>query len=146
MDVIDRGIERPVSRRAPRLRWMFFGLAGCVLLICALIAGTLGVFSRHASPYAALDAYTAAVTTGDRDALDSIVGDSAQRAALIEQHADRPMTPTSVSMETTVSGVWWAVEIRYELPGQQPYSERLLVHPRSDSPDQLIDYVVEPAP
>jgi hypothetical protein len=61
-------------------------------------------------------------------ALDSILDGSPQREVLIDRHADKPMTPTNVSMEMMVSAVWWSVEIRYELPGQRPYSERLLVH------------------
>ena len=146
MPTIEDRIGAPASRRASRPRWLFIVLACCLLLVCALVAGMLGLFSRHASPYAALDAYTAAATTGGRGALDSIIGDSPQREALIDRHADKPMTPTSVSMEMMVSSVWWTVEIRYEPPGQQPYSEHLLVHPRSDSPDRLIDYVIEPAP
>jgi hypothetical protein len=93
-----------------------------------------------------MDAYTAAAATGDRGALESIIGDSQEREALIDRHAGKPMTPTSVSMETMVSSAWWTADIRYELPGQQPYTEHLLVHPRSDSPDRPIDYVVEPAP
>jgi hypothetical protein len=146
MATIDHRTESPVSRKVSRRRWLFIGVTVCTLLVCVVIAGMLGVFSRHASPYAALDAYTAAVSAGDRGALDSVLGDSEHRQALIDRHSDKPMTPTSVSMEMMESAVWWSVEIRYELWGQQPYSERLLVHPRNDSPDQLIDYVIEPAP
>ena len=146
MPTIEDRVGAPASPKASRPRWLLIVVAGCLLLVCALVAGMLGLFSRHASPYAALDAYTSAVTAGDRGALDSIIGDGPRREALIDRHADKPMTPTSVSMEMMVSAVWWSVEIRYELPGQQPYTEHLLVHPRSDSPDRLIDYVVEPAP
>jgi hypothetical protein len=106
----------------------------------------LGIFTRNASPYEALDAYTSAVTTGDRDALEAAIVDNPRRDALIDRHAGKPMTPTGVSMEQMVSGVWWSVEIRYELPGEPPNSEQVLIHPRDDSPDRLIDYVVEPAP
>ena len=134
------------SRSASRRRWPFIGLASGLLLVCGVAAGGLGIFSRHASPYAALDAYTAAVTAGDRGALESTIGDSQHREVLIDRHADKPMTPTTVSMEMMVSSAWWTVEIRYEMPGQQSYSEHVLVHPRTDSPDRPIDYVVEPAP
>lgn len=52
---------------------------------------------------------------------------------------------TTVSMEMTASAVWWAVEIRYELPGDQAYAEHLMIRPRSDIPDRTIDYVIVPA-
>lgn len=99
------GVPRPRTRS--RRRWLFIGLASGLLLLCGVGAGTSGPISRHASPYAALDAYTAAATTGDRRALGSIIGDSQQRKGLIDRHADKPMAPTSVSMGTTVSAVWW---------------------------------------
>lgn len=146
MAAIEDRIGVPDSPRTSRRRWLFIGLGSALLLVCALGAGKLGLFSRHASPYAALDAYTAAVATGDRGALDSIIGDSQQGQALIDRHADKPMTPTNVSLEMMPSSVWWTVEIRYEMPGEPPYSEHVLVHPRTDSPDRPIDYVVEPAP
>ena len=129
-----------------RLRWLFFAVAGGLVLAAALVAYLLGAFNRNASPYEALDAYTSAVTTGDRDALEAAIVDSPRRGALIDRHAGRPMTPAGVSMEQMPSAVWWSVEIRYELPGQPPNSEHVLIHPRDDSPDRLIDYVVEPAP
>lgn len=146
MATIEDGAQAPAShRRWRRLRWAFIVLACCVLLVSALVARGLGLFSRHASPYAALEAYTAAVTTGDRSSLDAIIWDSPRRQALVDRHADQPMTPTNVSMEMMVSAAWWTVEIRYELPGEEPHLEHLLVHPRSDSPDRPIDYVVESA-
>lgn len=132
--------QRPFRRR------LLMTLAGVLLVVCAVAAALFLFPSRHATPYAALEAYTAAVETGDRAALDSIIGDSEQRGALIDRHADKPMTATTVSMEMMESAVWWAVEIRYEMFGKQPYSERLTVHPRSDLPDRSIDYVIEPAP
>ena len=146
MAAIEDRIGVPASPSASRRRWLFIGLASGLLLVCAVAAAMLGPFSRHASPNAALDAYTAALSAGDRDALDSVIGDSQQREALIDRHADKPMTPTKMSMEMMISSAWWTVEIRYEMPGQDPYSEHVLVHPRTDSPDRPIDYVVEPAP
>jgi hypothetical protein len=129
-----------------RLRWLFIAAAGSVVLVSALAVYVLGVFNRNASPYDALGAYTSAVATGDRDALEAAIVDSPRRGALIDRHAGKPMTPTGASMEQMPSAVWWSVEIRYELPGEPPKSEHLLIHPRDDSPDRLIDYVVEPAP
>jgi hypothetical protein len=129
-----------------RLRWLFIAAAGSVVLVSALAVYVLGVFNRDASPYDALGAYTSAVATGDRDALEAAIVDSPRRGALIDRHAGKPMTPTGASMEQMPSAVWWSVEIRYELPGEPPKSEHLLIHPRDDSPDRLIDYVVEPAP
>lgn len=124
MAIIADGTEAPASHsRWRRLRWLFIGLACCLLLVGALGARGLGLFSRHASPYAALDAYTEAVTAGDRSSLDAVIGDSPRRQAVVDRHADQPMTPTNVSMEMMVSATWWTVEIRYELPGQQPYLE-----------------------
>lgn len=146
MAAIGDQTDSPVSQTASRRRRLFIVLACSLLLVSALGAEALGLFSRSASPYAAIDAYTAAAATGDRAALGAIIGESQQRQALIDRHAGTPMTPTSVSMEMTVSSAWWTAAIRYELPGQQAYTEHLLVHPRSDSPDRPIDYVVEPAP
>lgn len=147
MAVSEDQVEVRRRRTIPgRVRWLMLVLAGCLVVASALVAYVLGVFTRNASPYEALDAYTSAVTTGDRDALEAAIVDSPRRGALIDRHAGKPMTPTAVSMEQTVSGVWWSVEIRYELPGEPPNSEQVLVHPRDDSPDRLMDYVVEPAP
>lgn len=132
--------------KARRFRWLFIAVAGSLVLASALVAYLLGVFNRNASPYEALDAYTSAVTSGDRHALAAAIVDSPRRGALIDRHAGKPMTPTGVSMDQMPSAVWWSVEIRYELPGEPPSSEHVLIHPRNDSPDRLIDYVVEPAP
>lgn len=77
---------------------------------------------------------------------DSVVGDGRKAQALIDRHSDKPMTPTTVSMEMMVSSVWWTVEIGYVMPGQEPFSEHVLVHPRTGSPDRPMDYVVDPAP
>lgn len=127
-------------------RWLFIAVAGSLVLASSLVAYALGVFNRNASPYEALDAYTSAVATGDRAALEAAIVDSPRRGAFVDRHAGKPMTPTGVSMEQMPSAVWWSVEIRYELPGEPPNSEHVLIHPRDDSPDRLIDYVVEPAP
>ena len=54
------------------------------------------------------------------------------------------MTATTVTMEMGVSAHIWGVEIRYEFFGQEPYFERVIATPRSDSPDQLTDYVIVP--
>jgi len=146
MAVSEDHVEVRRRSKPRRLRWLVIALASGLVLAAAIVAYLLGVFTRNASPYEALDAYTSAVTTGDRGALEAAIADSARRDALIGRHAGKPMTPTSVSMEQMVSGVWWSVEIRYELPGEPQNSERVLIHPRNDSPDRLMDYVVEPAP
>lgn len=136
-----RGASKP--RRFRRL----VTVGGCLLLASALVAHMLGVFTRHASQYEALDAYMSAVASGDRDALNAAIVDSPRREALINRHAGKPMTPTSVTMKlSTPSDVWWSVEVRYELPGQPPNSEQLLIHPRDDATGPPLDYVVEPAP
>ncbi|MEW1952508.1 hypothetical protein [Terrabacter sp. NPDC080008] len=140
----DQADVRPGKPR--RLRRLFIATAGSLVLVSALAAYVLGVFHRNVSPYQALDAYTSAVATGDRDALEAAVVDGPRRGTLIDRHAGRPMTPTGVSMEQMPSAVWWSVEIRYELPGEPSNSEHVLIHPRDDSPDRFIDYVVEPAP
>ncbi|WP_344254697.1 hypothetical protein [Terrabacter carboxydivorans] len=147
MAITATGTESRAPRRRWRgPRWSFVVLVCCLLLAGALVSRGTELVSRHASPYAALDAYTAAVTAGDRSSLDAVIADGARRQALVDRHAEQPMTPTTVSMQMMESAAWWTIEIRYELPGQQSYLEHLLVHPRDDSLDRPIDYVVEPAP
>jgi hypothetical protein len=132
--------------KSRRFRWLFIAVVASLVVASTLVAYGLGVFNRNASPYEALGAYTSAVATGDRAALKAAVVNSPRQGALIDRHAGKPMTPTGVSMEQMPSAVWWSVEIRYELPGEPPNSEHVLIHPRDDSPDRLMDYVVEPAP
>ncbi|MGN6753950.1 MAG: hypothetical protein ACTHJJ_15515 [Intrasporangium sp.] len=93
--------EATTALRRRRRRRVLMAVVGCLLLACALAASVLR-FSGHASPYAALDAYTSAVQTGNRAALEAVVGDGEQREALITRHADRPMTATTVSIEVEV--------------------------------------------
>lgn len=95
--------------RPRRLRWLLMALAGCLVITASLVAYMLGVFTRNARPYEALDVYMSAVTTGDRDALKSALADGTRHDDLIDRHASKPMTPTSVSMEQMTSEVWWSV-------------------------------------
>jgi hypothetical protein len=117
-----------------------------VVLLAAVLTGWHVWTDRQPTIYSAIDAYTSAVESGDRTALEAIIAEGPGREALLQRHAGKPSTVTGVTTEMSVSAVWWQLEIRYELPGQEQTSEHLLVRPRSESPDRLIDYAISPAP
>lgn len=120
-------------------------LAGAVLLAVVLIGWHLWT-DRQPTIYSAIDAYTSAVESGDRSALEAVIADGPGQEALLQRHAGKPSTVTGVTLEMSVSAVWWQVELRYEFPGQEQTSEKLLVHPRRDSPDRFFDYAISSAP
>jgi hypothetical protein len=131
-------------RQSRRLRIVL--AAATAVVIAAAMYGWHVWADRQPTVYSAIDAYTAAVQSGDRAALEAIIAEGPGRQTLIERHAGRPGTVTGVTMEMSISAVMWEVELRYELPGQERASERLLAFPRSDSPDRLIDYAISLAP
>jgi hypothetical protein len=128
-----------------RLFKIWVALASAVLIAAALFGWNVWT-DRQPTVYSAVDAYGSAVESGERSALEAIIAEGPGRDSLLERHVGKPSTVTGVTMDMTVSAVWWEVEVTYELPGQERASERLLVHPRGDSPDRLIDYAVSPAP
>jgi len=132
------------SRRGPRSK-VAIAIAGAVLIAGALIGWHLWT-DRQPTIYSAIDAYTSAVESGERSALEAIIADGPGSGALLARHVGKPSTVTGVTLEMSVSAVWWQVEVRYELPGQEQVSEHLLVHPRSDSPGRMIDYAISAAP
>lgn len=138
-------VERSAGPRRGRRLKIVLAIAGVVLMAAGLMGWHLWT-DRQPTVYSAIDAYTSAVESGDRSALEAVAADGPGREALLQRHAGKPITVTGVTMDMSVSAVWWQVEIRYELPGQEPTSERLLVHPRSDSPDRLVDYAISAAP
>jgi hypothetical protein len=75
MAVSEDQVEVRRRSKPRRLRWLVIALASGLVLAAAIVAYLLGVFTRNASPYEALDAYTSAVTTGDRGALEAAIAD-----------------------------------------------------------------------
>jgi len=135
----------PSAPRHQRRRWVKGACIAALLLVVAAVGAGLTWYSHiRPTPYSAVDAYTAAAATGDREALEAIVGDHPKSASLLDRHAGQPMTATTVTMEMGVSPFAWGVEIRYESFGQEPYSERVIAVPRSGSPDRLTDFVIVP--
>lgn len=140
------GVTSPTLRRR-RVQVLVAGLVIAVIVLAGAAAVTWRAWAAdHPTLWSAIDSYTAAVGAGDRDALESVVAEGPTHDALVARHAGRPSTATTVSVEMMVSAVWWSVEVRYELPGQPPSTERLLVGPRDDNPDRQLDYAVTAAP
>lgn len=132
----------PPLRR--RRRWRV-GLAVVALVaVLAAVVGWRTLAVENPTISSALDEYTAAVASGDRDALEASIGEGPGHAALVERHVGQPATVTGVTMDMSVSSAMWEVELRYELPGGEAAPERLMVLPRDAPPDRAPDFVVVP--